>query len=404
MSTFTDNKGNEFCCNEQYMMYHKAILFNDEESARKIMDLRNPYGMKVLGRGVKGFIKKKWNENCMRIVTDGCFFKFSQNKKLGQYLLNTGNKKLAEAAPNDSIWGIGMSRETAILNGGIWKGQNKLGLCLMLARSRMRTLLKNDGEYTLPHNVFKLSFPNKIDAAREKKMLYWFKLNCSGIMAKLASNKLISTDHLQSSDWQQLQSWETWRPILKAKFDQNPEAKEVLINSGNKLLYEVERMCRTQEKLWGCQIYDDTGCKDWKLSTSKGFCMNTYAASKRENKNPKMFGQNVMGKHLMRLRKEYMPMLPSVPETISSQEEYIKKHDGFPFNSGSKGKARMLSNLYDAAMEIEDDDGDIYMFQSSEHAYQSLKDKPENRFKWSLSKKRKCDTSESGAKKNRRVY
>jgi len=55
-------------------------------------------------------------------------------------------------------------------------------------------------------------------------------------------------------------------------------------------------------------------------------------------------------------------------------------------------------------MEIEDDDGDIYMFQSSEHAYQSLKDKPENRFKWSLSKKRKCDTSESGAKKNRRVY
>ena len=58
--------GKTFSCCEQYMMYQKAILFNDHEIADKIINTTTPKDIKALGRQLKILILslgtniKKW--------------------------------------------------------------------------------------------------------------------------------------------------------------------------------------------------------------------------------------------------------------------------------------------------------------------------------------------------------
>ena len=57
-----------FNCGEQAMMYHKAILFGDNHTARLILKETNPREQKSLGRKVQGFRDTIWNENKYEIV------------------------------------------------------------------------------------------------------------------------------------------------------------------------------------------------------------------------------------------------------------------------------------------------------------------------------------------------
>ena len=54
--------GIEFNCGEQYMMYQKAVVFLDMETAEKILKEPVPRKQKQLGRAVKNFNPKTWNE------------------------------------------------------------------------------------------------------------------------------------------------------------------------------------------------------------------------------------------------------------------------------------------------------------------------------------------------------
>jgi len=72
----------QFHCNEQWMMYHKAKLFGDEESAKQIMRCKEPAKIKQLGRQVKHFNEKQWDAQRLNIVTRGTVLKFSQNAEL----------------------------------------------------------------------------------------------------------------------------------------------------------------------------------------------------------------------------------------------------------------------------------------------------------------------------------
>ena len=120
---------------EQYMMSQKALLFNDIETNSKIMKENDPKQYKELGRQVKNFSPKIWDEKKFEIVVKGNLYKFSQNENLKQFLLSTKNKILAEASPYDKIWGIGMdANDKDILNQDKWKGENLLGKALMKVR------------------------------------------------------------------------------------------------------------------------------------------------------------------------------------------------------------------------------------------------------------------------------
>lgn len=125
----------EFKNTEQFMMYCKAKLFNDHEIAQKILQASSPKEHKALGRQVRNFDDKLWNENCERYVRIGCLEKFRQNPELAVFLFNTGNTELVEASPFDRIWGVGLSSsDPRILDKKQWRGQNKLGKILTQVR------------------------------------------------------------------------------------------------------------------------------------------------------------------------------------------------------------------------------------------------------------------------------
>jgi ribA/ribD-fused uncharacterized protein len=123
---------------EHWMMAGKARLFNDEEAFRKIIAADSPRNAKNEGRLVKNFDPDQWEENKFQLVVEGNFHKFSQHPALRQFLLDTGNKVLAEASPLDRIWGIGLASDNpAIQYPAKWNGENLLGFALMEVRDKM---------------------------------------------------------------------------------------------------------------------------------------------------------------------------------------------------------------------------------------------------------------------------
>lgn len=125
------------CC-EQYMMAHKALLFGDTASYQWIMQEASPKRQQQLGRQVKGFEHEVWKRNRQRIVQEANVLKFTQHEDLKQRLLQTGQKTLAEASPEDLIWGIGFEADApeAVLPEK-WTGQNLLGKALMQVRKQL---------------------------------------------------------------------------------------------------------------------------------------------------------------------------------------------------------------------------------------------------------------------------
>ncbi len=127
--------GIEFNCAEQYMMYKKAELFSDLETAKKILESTSPAKQKKLGRQVKGFDQQIWDQHCKQIVYEGNYAKFTQNPDLKEELLKTKGTILVEASPVDRIWGVGLSEEDPrILNPKEWRGRNYLGEILTKLR------------------------------------------------------------------------------------------------------------------------------------------------------------------------------------------------------------------------------------------------------------------------------
>ena len=132
-------EGNNYTTAEQYMMAEKARLFGDEEIRRQILREADPMACKRLGRQVQQFDKDVWDTRCGETVVAGNIAKFSQNPELKAFLLSTGNAILAEGAPRDKIWGIGMRKSNSLAQDPAqWRGRNLLGFALMEVRDILR--------------------------------------------------------------------------------------------------------------------------------------------------------------------------------------------------------------------------------------------------------------------------
>ena len=128
-----------FSSMEQYMMYKKAVVFNDSLIAEEIMKSDDVALIKALGRKVAGYNDSVWNGIRQVIIYKGLIEKFRQNEELKDELLATDDCILAECAVKDTIWGIGLSMNDERRNDpGAWKGQNLLGYTLMLVRDELR--------------------------------------------------------------------------------------------------------------------------------------------------------------------------------------------------------------------------------------------------------------------------
>ena len=123
---------------EQYMMFRKAVLFEDKNRAEQILAADDVACIKALGRLVSGYNDSYWSGMRQLIVYEGLLAKFSQNMELKNLLKDTGADLLAECAVKDRIWGIGLSiKDPDRFNIPKWKGQNLLGFTLMMVRDRI---------------------------------------------------------------------------------------------------------------------------------------------------------------------------------------------------------------------------------------------------------------------------
>ena len=130
-----EKKGYQNC--EEYMMKKKAELFEDRATLRKMNRTSDPKTLKRLGRQVRGFKPKIWDQFKVEIVTQGNYLKFTQNPDLKAKLLATGEAYLVEASPFDRVWGIGYTAKDAMAHVSTW-GENKLGAALVAVRTRIR--------------------------------------------------------------------------------------------------------------------------------------------------------------------------------------------------------------------------------------------------------------------------
>lgn len=124
---------------EQYMMYQKALTFNDGDMQERIMATTDASRIKEYGRMVKGYNNTVWNGMRQIIIYEGLYAKYSQNEDLKERLLATGDTMLAECAVNDRIWGNGLSMsDEKRYDMSSWQGENLMGFTTMLVRDKLR--------------------------------------------------------------------------------------------------------------------------------------------------------------------------------------------------------------------------------------------------------------------------
>ncbi len=159
---FTDDNefnksGNQFIFQnvEQYFMYKKAKMFDERAIIPSILSETNPKTIQQLGRTIKKFDDKVWNEYKLDIMYRGLQLKFGQNKEILDKLLKTKNKTLYEANKHDRYWGIGCDVERGMnvesnSNSVLDKygtpvvfGDNMLGILLMKLRNSFLTSNNN---------------------------------------------------------------------------------------------------------------------------------------------------------------------------------------------------------------------------------------------------------------------
>ena len=137
LSEFTVD-GIVFTSMEQFMMYKKAVCFNNREIAKQILETNDVACIKKLGRLVSGYNDSVWNGIRQIVVYEGLIAKFSQNDELRKKLKDTKDAILAECAVQDRIWGIGLSMNDSNRQYlEQWNGQNLLGYTLMMVRDRL---------------------------------------------------------------------------------------------------------------------------------------------------------------------------------------------------------------------------------------------------------------------------
>jgi len=120
------------------MMWHKARLFGDENTASRILDAPSPGHAKALGREVRGFDEATWVRERWDIVVAGSLAKFAV-PELRSYLVESSDRILVEASPHDRVWGIGVTADDqSASDPTMWRGLNLLGFALMEARDQLQ--------------------------------------------------------------------------------------------------------------------------------------------------------------------------------------------------------------------------------------------------------------------------
>lgn len=128
-------EGRRFATAEQWMMFAKALVFEDAARAAAILETADPAEQKRHGQLVVGFDQATWDRWKVQIVYEGNLAKFTQNPGALRQLKATVPAMLVEANPRDWIWGVGLGMDDPdVQTPSLWKGENLLGRVLTAVR------------------------------------------------------------------------------------------------------------------------------------------------------------------------------------------------------------------------------------------------------------------------------
>ena len=136
---FKPLEGPLFSTAEHYIMWRKAVLFDDSSSAERALLAVSPAEAKMIGRHVQGFDPDIWLKHRDAIAECALRLKFGAHPDMLKVLLDTGDAVIAEASPVDRVWGIGIDADSARA-GEPWRGENVLGKALMKVREEFRAI------------------------------------------------------------------------------------------------------------------------------------------------------------------------------------------------------------------------------------------------------------------------
>lgn len=139
--------GNEYAHTEQYYQHLKATHHGEDETAERILQLTNPWRIKVLGDSIEQ--DDEWKAKRMKVMYDANAAKFRQNWPLHDELLRTCGLKLYEAT-TDMYWACGIGYDSKKWTTMDWKGDNVAGLIVMKVRDE---LLKESTGQESGHNT-----------------------------------------------------------------------------------------------------------------------------------------------------------------------------------------------------------------------------------------------------------
>lgn len=125
-----EQEGVKFYTGEHMMMYEKAMLFADIGKAQEICAAWNPQKAKMLGREVKGFNNKLWEDSREKIVESVCYCRLVYDNELRVAAIKhrLAGRRFVEASDRDRIWGIGLNEDHPMIHDEEnWLGLNLLG-------------------------------------------------------------------------------------------------------------------------------------------------------------------------------------------------------------------------------------------------------------------------------------
>ncbi|MBP3732167.1 MAG: NADAR family protein [Bacilli bacterium] len=125
---------------EHLFMFLKAKFFGDFEVAKAILDTPDPKTAKKLGRAVRGFNEKKWEEYREKAMWIAIELRYISDQRFRDYLGKPEfeGKKFVEANPYDKIWSCGYLEDDprVDLPEETWPGLNLLGHLLDKLREK----------------------------------------------------------------------------------------------------------------------------------------------------------------------------------------------------------------------------------------------------------------------------
>lgn len=120
-------KRTPFLSSEQAFQWDKAQTCGNYQSAQQIMECEDPVETKCISDLVD--VTEAWSQNEEEILKKIVTEKFTQNRHLGQRLLDSGYEKFYECTTSTK-WGTGQTISSRTINTSTFTGENRFGKIL----------------------------------------------------------------------------------------------------------------------------------------------------------------------------------------------------------------------------------------------------------------------------------